>query len=279
MPLPEYDDVRTYTPENPDLVPYRMGRPQRIIVHRQGNPGATAENALRWMDRNGLSVHYYCDQGVVWRSVPPEGLARHVGEFRVAHDRGYPIASPPPLIGLRGDIQAIGIETVDSDNPVDLGHGQTVGLSQRTRQTLVRLCAELCRLWNLSPEVISEHATWDPWQRPHDLGEALYIPDLQADVADFLAGREPWRVVGPYAFGTPNTSGGPVQLPPAPEPPAPPLPLPVPPAPLDRLRHEIGMARSFNQQVLRLIEDAGSAQRNTEKHLGHAQEALDELLR
>ena len=47
-----------------------------------------------------------------------------------------------------------------------------------------------------------EHGTLDPFQRADDVGDALSIPDLKADIDDLLNGREPWRTVGEVATGT-----------------------------------------------------------------------------
>jgi hypothetical protein len=193
------------------------GEPTGVIVHRQGNPGASALNAIRWAARTGaFSIHYYIHDNIAYKCVPTTRHAYHVKEHRIAETRGrvvyrstsmaivpraftgstrgqYTGASKP-----RGDIGQIGIECVDERM------NNKVVLTTTTRRTLVYLLAEIIRetarrrrqTWEDVYLPISTHSQWDPWTRPEDPGDTLWLPDLQADVIDALSGRAPWRTLG-----------------------------------------------------------------------------------
>lgn len=185
--------------------------PKRIIVHRQGNPGAGAQNAIDWGQRTGaFSIHRYVDtDGTVFVTQEHIQHASHVSEYQVALDRGVRYNG---LHGWRGDYDSLGIETCDVWGG---GPGQAYSLPRETRISLVILCRDALVDFHLTPDDITEHADWDPWQRPDDLGQALYIPDLREDVRDLLEGREPWRTVQEFAFGGP----APIEWKPQPAPP------------------------------------------------------------
>ncbi len=113
-------------------------------------------------------------------------------------------------LGSRGDYDCLGIETEDENTySATLAQGQSYGLSQDTRITLVLKVAEWCMTFSIDPQgknyknayLIDEHASYDPKNRSTDLGDALHVPDFRLDVADCLAGREPWRTVGVFATG------------------------------------------------------------------------------
>lgn len=172
--------------------------PKRIVVHRQGNPGAKALNALNWGNSTGaFTIHRYIEDDVVYGAIPLEKHAYHVLEPRIAEARGYRANG---AYGRRGDYDSIGIETVDLPGG---GPGQAYSLSQETRISLVLVCATLVKALGLTVADIDEHAAYDPWTRKEDLGDALYIPDLRLDVQDHLDGREPWRTVQQFAYGKP----------------------------------------------------------------------------
>lgn len=201
----------TYTTKQvvfpPDRVNTRIQRATKIVVHRQGNPGVEGENGMEWGRRTGtFSIHYYVDDGMVLTGIPGNRHAFHVKESRKAAEYGLP---PTGEYGPRGDYNTIGVECEDeSTSSDDLAPGQTYGLSRETRITLVHLLADIIRDYPwLGTDDIIEHANLDPWTRPEDLGNALNILDLRADVADVIARREPWRTVGRYATGQRNTSG------------------------------------------------------------------------
>lgn len=186
---------------------------KRIVVHRQGNPGARAINSLDWGNRTGAyTIHYYVEDGTVYRAIPENKHAFHVREARKAQAEGYRVTG---AYGTRGDYDSIGIETVDLPGG---GPGQSYHLSQETRISLVPLLAEIVQRHGLSVDRIEEHAHWDPWTRPEDLGNALYIPDLRLDVQDQIEGRTPWRTVQAHAFGraAPSSWKPSPQTPPAP---------------------------------------------------------------
>ncbi len=209
---------------NPNLpqLPWNAG-PLRIIIHRQGNPGAHARDALAWMDRTAAaSIHCYIEEDLCIEAVPTGLQAWHVLEARVAQQRGWDVG---PYSKPRGDFRAIGIETVDQNGGAP---GQSISLSQDTRITLVICTAEYCQAFGVSPSEIYEHADLDPWTRSDDLGNAINLDDFREDVRDYIAGREPWRTVGQFATGARNTGSGPV---PAPAPPVEPTPPPQPTPP------------------------------------------------
>lgn len=198
-----------------DLFPATIAQtPKRVIVHRQGNPGARAQNAINWgQSTRSFSIHRYVDsdpEGTVFYTQEHTQHANHVLEARIARDRGFRVDGP---YGARGDYDSFGIETCDVWGG---GEGQTYSLPQETRISLVILCRDALIDFQLTPEDISEHADWDPWQRPDDLGQALYIPDLREDVRDLLEGREPWRTVQEFAFGGPAPESWKPSPPPAP---------------------------------------------------------------
>ena len=182
-----------------------VGDPDRGILHTDGNPNPhTALNALEWGDRTGaFSITYYVEGKRVYSCVSEDYLAFHTKEARVAARDGYPTEAPG-VAGPRGDIKAIGFEHVmQPDGSWD----------QETRITSVLLGAEIQAR---RPQIKwSEHATWDPWQRPNDVGPAVYIPDWILDVLDVVAGHTPYRTVGLTASGEPY-GGAP---PPEPHPP------------------------------------------------------------
>lgn len=175
-----------------------MQVPDRIIVHRQGHPGAHAANAIEWMAREGLSVHEYIEDDTVYHTQHWDQHAIHCSEFRKAFQMGYEVMTPNGQV--RGDWKAIGIETCDIAGGAS---GQVYSLSQQTRISLVRRLTDICRITGISSDAIHEHAELDPWQRAEDLGDALNIPDLRADVRDMYDGKQPWRTVQQYATGAP----------------------------------------------------------------------------
>ena len=176
--------------------------PNRIIVHRHAgrNGGERSVPTLNYLKNAGLGIHEDIDlNGDVYHAAHWVQAAKHCLEARTAAKAGRRVNGP---LGTRGDYDAIGIECVDID--VD----GVRRLPRETRISLVLVCAKICRERGLDPlgkfavgHVIDEHATWDEWNRPQDLGDALNIPDLRDDVRDFMDGREPWRTVGPVATG------------------------------------------------------------------------------
>ena len=194
------------------------GAPVAACVHRQGNPGASALDAIRWGASSGsFSIHWYVDGVRAYACVPETQHAYHVLEWRVADAAGrrvYPskfAAITPqwataPVNGQyagsskpRGDIGVIGVETVDRKRA-----DGTIYLDQDTRVTLLLLLADIQRraaqrakryINDLIFPVYS-HAMLDPWTRADDPGQALYMLDFRADLLDLIVGREPWRTVG-----------------------------------------------------------------------------------
>lgn len=189
---------------NPNLEGWKHGKPDRIIIHRQGNPGAHALDALNWGNREGtFTIHTYIEDDLVIHCVPlhKHAFHAHSGSADKAAAFGYPVLTPTGQ--RRGDIKAVGIETVDIAGG---GPGQAYSLSQETRISLVLVLARQCRELGLDPlngRTIEEHASYDPVNRAEDLGNAIFVPDLREDVADLLAGREPWRTVQQFAYGRP----------------------------------------------------------------------------
>lgn len=200
---------KTYTPEtfrftNTLLASWERGAPERIIVHRQGNPGAHAAAALNWGDREGaFSIHDYIEDGTAIHAVDWTRHAYHTNAASAAGAEAFGYSVLTPWGTRRGDIGAVGIETCDVKGGAA---GQAYSLSRETRITLVILCAEICARFGLDPmagHTIDEHAAYGDSTRAEDLGDALNIPDLRADVADLMAGREPWRTVQEFATGNP----------------------------------------------------------------------------
>lgn len=172
--------------------------PKRIVVHRQGNPGASAINALNWGNSNKkFSIHRYVEDGTVYGGLPLERHAFHILEPRIAEQKGFRATGQ---YGRRGDYDSIGIETVDIPGG---GPGQEYSLSQETRISLVLVLKRLIQVTRLTVNDIYEHADFDPWTRSEDLGNAINMDDLRADVQDSLDGKTPWRTVQQYAYGTP----------------------------------------------------------------------------
>jgi hypothetical protein len=179
------------------------GAPERICVHRNGNLGAGMHNTLKYGRRaKTFTIHRGIDDNDVWRCLEVTQHAYHIRESRMAAAKGFAVLHPAVSTRKRGDIHVIGIECADVEGG---GPGQEYSLSQKTRNSLVY---ELADLINLTPsgvtvEKIGEHAHYDPWTRAHDVGDALWIPDLRLDVTDVLEGREPWRTTQIHAFGRP----------------------------------------------------------------------------
>lgn len=189
--------------------------PNRITMHRQGNPGAEGTNGITWMnDANAGSIHSYVDDVICWDGVPATRLALHVKASTVAEAMGYRVTDAAWGYERRGDYDAIGIEMEDeSPSSGDLAPGQLYGLSQETRITALLRCAAYMREFSIPSSKVDEHATYDPANRPDDIGDGLFIPDFRLDLDDFLAGREPWRTVGRWARGTKNTGTPPTTTP------------------------------------------------------------------
>lgn len=184
--------------------------PDRIVIHRQGNPGATALHALNWGNSTkAFTIHSYIGGKRCYDAIDPRRHAFHVKEYRRAATLGF---ASNGQYGRRGDYNSIGIEAEDVRGGAP---GQAYSLTQDTRITLVLRVAAYCREFNISPMRIYEHADLDPWTRSEDLGDALNVGDFRQDVADVLAGRTPWRTVGVHATGARNTSPPNVVVPPS----------------------------------------------------------------
>jgi len=170
--------------------------PRRIIIHRQGNPGAKALNSLNWGKRErAFTIHSYVGDGICYDAIPSTRHAFHVLEASIAAQRGFRVMGEH---GRRGDYDSIGIETEDVRGGAP---GQVYSLTQESRITLLLRTAEYLREFGLTPAAVSEHADWDPVNRPEDVGDALNLDDFRADLTDYLAGREPWRTVQASATG------------------------------------------------------------------------------
>lgn len=193
----------------------------RIIIHRQGNPGARAVNAIDYMAGAGLSIHEYIDaDGTVFHCRHWDQLARHVndqpGERRV-RDRvaSMGFTNTRDGVNFRGDWDSIGVESCDA-----IINGK-LQLPQETRISLVLRVRDICRIADIPPSKIYEHSDFDPWNRSEDLGDTLNLIDFRADVQDAMDGMVPWRTTGPVATGgQAPLSWKPVDAPPPP-PPAP----------------------------------------------------------
>jgi len=178
------------------------GIPKRIIWHRQGNPGVEGRAGIEYgRSSSTFTIHSYIDDDTSYDAIPPECQAFHTLESRIAAQKGYRTTG---AYGVRGDYDSIGIETEDENQQsAKLAPGQVYGLSQETRITLLlRTFDYLKQFPNLTPADVDEHATYDPWQRSEDMGDAINILDAREDLADLLAGRTPWRIVGEFARGT-----------------------------------------------------------------------------
>lgn len=231
--------VRPFTFTHPDLPTNTPQIPSRIILHRQGNPGATAINSLMWGNNTGTyTIHSYADGVTCYEAVGPTHHAFHVKEY--AHTpnkfRTYGV------YGSRGDYGSIGIESVDI-----LKDGKPA-LSQETRVTLVLRVANYIRQFpTISTSNIYEHADLDPVNRADDLGDTLNLPDFRLDVEDVLSGRTPYRTVGVTANGSRNTD-----LPPVPLVPAPPV-SPTAPSPTSAIRLALGVIRTQLNDIERAL--------------------------
>lgn len=211
---------------------------RKVVWHRQGNPGAEGENGINWMARTGVaSIHAYVDDGKVFEGVPWDRHAFHVLEHRKAANFGLRTNGD---YGVRGDYDTFGVELEDeSPSSTELAPGQAYGLSQETRITAVLLGADILRWFpGLTVTDFIEHADLDPFTRPEDVGDALYMPDFRLDVLDAFEGRTPWRTVGKYARGTANPGPAPA---PAPEP----EPEPVDPTPYSQEDLDSARARGY----------------------------------
>lgn len=190
------------------------GPPLAICLHRCGNPRPyTVANALAYLNRSrSASVHYFISkEGVVHQATPVGQHAWHVSASTEAAKRGWPTV----LDGLakpRGDVQVVGIE----HQQIPDAPPEKVGLqafSQETRISSLLLARDLVEEYG--PLEIVEHADLDKGgSRDDDCGDALFVPDYRADLADLIQGREPWRTVGETANGRPHPG-------PAPESPGP----------------------------------------------------------
>jgi len=203
---------------------YDHGAPVGVVLHRQGNPGATALNAIRWgADTGAFSIHHYIHGSTDYVCVPEDRHAYHVLEWRVADAVGRrvypsrfaavtPRALTAPVNGQyagtskpRGDIGLIGIEMVDSkraDGSIYVDQETRITAVLVVRDIMLRAAARAKRDINDLIFPVYSHAMLDPWTRPEDPGFTLYMLDFRADVIDLLCGREPWRTTGANYDGT-----------------------------------------------------------------------------
>jgi hypothetical protein len=183
-----------------NLPGYDHGDPIRIVIHRNGNPGAKALPTLNWGNINKkYSIHSFIGETVAYDGILPTKHAYHVLETRKAKEMGYPTHQVGwrRVWKQRGDIRAIGIETEDE------GTKATYWLSHDTRITLLLRTADYIRQFPAIDPMrdIHEHAMLDPWTRSLDLGNALNMIDFRLDLEDELANEKPWRTVGRVATG------------------------------------------------------------------------------
>ena len=193
----------TYETFHFDFTNIRSGIPQVINrggLHRNGNPGATAINSLNYGERSRtFNCHAWVEDGTVYLAIPANELSYTIREWRLAKKFGYEVVVPG-FPRKRGDYGLYGIETTDV---VGGAPGQKYSLSQETRITLLLLARDVCNEQGITAADWKEHANYDPWTRANDLGDALYIPDFRADLAELLAGMEPWRTVQEFSYGRP----------------------------------------------------------------------------
>lgn len=197
-----YLELQSPTPFSWERMNTTVQAPTKIVIHRQGNPGVEGVNGINWMARTGAaSIHYYLDDARCYVGIPENRHAFHVLESREAWRFGLPQNG---AYGARGDYNTIGIECEDESPTSDaLAPGQTYGISQETRITLVYKLPEIIRRRNLTVMDIIRHQDLDPWTRPTDPGDSINLADLRKDVQDVLDGKPPWRVVGEFATGEP----------------------------------------------------------------------------
>lgn len=198
-----YLSLASPTPFSWERMHTSFQRPTKVVVHRQGNPGVDGVNGIQWMARTGAaSIHWYLDDARAYYGIPENRHAFHVLESREAWKFGLPSSGS---YGNRGDYNTIGIECEDeSPTSDDLAPGQTYGISQETRITLVYLLSDILQRNNLGVMDIIRHQDLDQWTRPTDPGDAINISDLRKDVQDVINGKTPWRVVDKYATGDPK---------------------------------------------------------------------------
>jgi flagellum-specific peptidoglycan hydrolase FlgJ len=121
----------------------RNGRkiaPQGIVIHYVGNPGSSAKNNRHWFNSGsngaGVSAHYIIGlEGEIIRCLPDDEMGAHAG-------RSYGVAWNE--MARTNNSRFIGIENC---HPTADGR-----FNAATNASLIWLCADLCKKWNLNPE-------------------------------------------------------------------------------------------------------------------------------
>ncbi|MBE3574558.1 MAG: N-acetylmuramoyl-L-alanine amidase [Firmicutes bacterium] len=151
--------------------------PTGMVVHRTGDPGATARQIRGWFDQphgrgRESSAHYVVDGREILLLIPEGEVAWHAGP--------------------QANHNMIGVETCEPLTPA--AYHQTV-----------QLVADICRRhgWEPTTEFIKPHSYFDPVNRPHDPfswrlfeagrqdPEALYdAKQFYADVAEAFRTKE-----------------------------------------------------------------------------------------
>ena len=148
-----------------------------IVVHRTGNPSASARSNNRWAYRTGAASWHYIidDNGDVIEFVPPTHVAWHAKKPDYAEARGRVVTSPHSTT-KRGDYDTIGIEVVETPE----------GWSPGARASLLKLIQHLQAKYPTIDEVVG-HSELDPTDRPDD-PDGLWSP---ANIRAALAAKLP----------------------------------------------------------------------------------------
>jgi N-acetylmuramoyl-L-alanine amidase CwlA len=157
------DLLRPNSPERPrGNRPGVIITPTFVVIHRTGNPGATAEQNARYFDtetndKTFASTHYVVDADHIIRCIPENEMAYHcVGQNKAA--LGVEICEP--------------LDAATRENALDL---------------LVDIL--LRHDWSWGSEYVKPHAYFDPKNRPHDpFAWALFKAGLHSE-ADLFEPR------------------------------------------------------------------------------------------
>ena len=181
-------NVKTYSPKtewHTDGFAPITGAPNRIVVHRTGNPDADGDATMSYFDSSRKSsVHAVIDRTHVLLGPAPNRQAWHVLAYKQAAAKGFAITNALVQAGRdRGDINAFGIEVVEHWTASAKKDGQDK-LTGRARdeailsggattwpddtvETLVEFLTE----WTpheLGTLPIFGHSEFDPAMRSHD---------------------------------------------------------------------------------------------------------------
>lgn len=128
---------------NMNYTPYSVRNVSDIVIHYTGNERDTAKGNANYFHTGsrGASAHFFVDETSIWQSVRLVDMAWHFSADQYKH----PTAR---------NHNTLGIELCTSGN---------YKVSEKTKENGAQLCAQLCKLIDISADQVNEHVFrhWD----------------------------------------------------------------------------------------------------------------------